>query len=113
MLTTIAKTSPGLLLLTATPGQAGIDSHFARLQLLDPDRFSELEQFVSEQEQFTETYQLIEQLEAGTRPEGLPSNFEASWSNQWMIRELVDQYGTGRCYLGTFGESVKGFLRDG
>ena len=109
VLTTIAKTSPGLLLLTATPGQAGIDSHFARLQLLDPDRFSELEQFVSEQQQFTETYQLIEQLEAGVRPEGLPSNFEASWSNQRMIRELVDQYGTGRVLFRNTRESVKGF----
>lgn len=109
VLTTIAKTSPGLLLLTATPGQAGIDSHFARLQLLDPDRFSDLEQFVSEQQHFTETYQLIEQLEAGVRPEGLPSHFEASWSNQRMIRELVDQYGTGRVLFRNTRESVKGF----
>lgn len=35
----LAKQSKGLLLLTATPEQAGIVSHFARLRLLDPSRF--------------------------------------------------------------------------
>ena len=109
VLTTIAKASPGLLLLTATPGQAGIESHFARLQLLDPDRFTELDQFVAEQQRFTDTYQLIEQLEAGERPQGLPSNFDPSWSNERMVRELVDQYGTGRVLFRNTRESVKGF----
>ena len=34
----LARVSPGLLLLTATPEQLGVASHFARLRLLDPDR---------------------------------------------------------------------------
>ena len=109
VLTTIAKASPGLLLLTATPGQAGIESHFARLQLLDPDRFTELDQFVAEQQRFTDTFQLIEQLEAGERPQDLPGNFDPSWSNERMVRELVDQYGTGRVLFRNTRESVKGF----
>src|SRR5690606_1104598 len=32
----LAARSAGVLLLTATPEQAGIESHFARLRLLDP-----------------------------------------------------------------------------
>ena len=35
----LAQTVPGVLLLTATPDQLGHEGHFARLRLLDPDRF--------------------------------------------------------------------------
>src|SRR5262249_16036899 len=38
----LGRTTSGLLLLTATPDQLGISSHFARLRLLDPDRFYDL-----------------------------------------------------------------------
>ncbi len=41
----LAEQTAGLLLLTATPEQLGKESHFARLRLLDPDRFSDLDQF--------------------------------------------------------------------
>lgn len=40
----------GVLLLTATPEQLGIESHFARLRLLDPDRFPNLKSFIAEDE---------------------------------------------------------------
>ncbi len=40
----------GLLLLTATPEQLGIESHFARLHLLDPERFPELDAFMAEEQ---------------------------------------------------------------
>src|SRR5690606_36768509 len=39
----------GLLLLTATPEQLGIQGHFARLRLLDPERYPSLPQFMAEQ----------------------------------------------------------------
>ena len=35
----LSEVVPGVLLLTATPDQLGHQSHFARLRLLDPDRF--------------------------------------------------------------------------
>ena len=41
----LAKRVPGVLLLTATPEQMGLASHFARLRLLDPDRYHSLEAF--------------------------------------------------------------------
>ena len=44
--------TPGLLLLTATPEQLGIASHFARLRLLDPDRFYDLREFIKEDEHY-------------------------------------------------------------
>ena len=36
---TLAQDTPGVILLTATPDQLGHQSHFARLRLLDPNRF--------------------------------------------------------------------------
>ena len=41
--------SPSLILLTATPEQLGKESHFARLRLLDPDRFYSFAAFVEEE----------------------------------------------------------------
>mgnify|MGYP001393153462 CR=1 FL=1 len=98
-----------LLLLTATPGQSGIDSHFARLQLLDPDRFSDLDRFVAEQRNFEETHELIEALRRGERVATLPLGIDASQSPDEMIRALVDQYGTGRVLFRNSRKSVSGF----
>jgi ATP-dependent helicase HepA len=42
----LSKISSGVLLLTATPEQLGVESHFARLHLLDPLRFPDLDQFL-------------------------------------------------------------------
>ena len=40
------------LLLTATPEQLGLESHFARLRLLDPNRFHDFAAFVEEQQHY-------------------------------------------------------------
>lgn len=46
----LASRSPAVLLLTATPEQLGASGHFARLRLLDPDRFFDLQEFLNEEE---------------------------------------------------------------
>ncbi|MDQ7730890.1 RNA polymerase-associated protein RapA [Halomonas sp. SpR8] len=55
---------PGLLLLTATPEQMGIKSHFARLRLLDGERYHDLERFKAEESHYTEVARAIDALEA-------------------------------------------------
>ena len=45
----LAVVSAGLILLTATPDQLGHESHFARLRLLDPDRFYDYGVFLKEE----------------------------------------------------------------
>ncbi len=61
----IAKGSAGLLLLTATPEQLGREGHFARLRLLDPARFSDLNEFVRESEKYRAISDLADRLRSG------------------------------------------------
>lgn len=58
----LAMITEGVLLLTATPEQLGKESHFARLRLLDPDRFHSFEQFVAEEESYEPIAQVVEDL---------------------------------------------------
>ncbi len=52
----------GLLLLTATPEQLGVASHFARLHLLDPDRFPKLDIFIQEEQGYQRIAHAIDTL---------------------------------------------------
>jgi len=58
----LAKTSKGLLLLTATPEQFGKESHFARLRLLDTDKFSDYDTFTQQENQYQIIADLIEKI---------------------------------------------------
>ena len=60
---TLAHLTPGILLLTATPQQLGVNSHFERLKLLDPLRYHDVAAFQAENEHFTEVAELIEKLQ--------------------------------------------------
>lgn len=62
----ISRQSAGLLLLTATPEQLGLESHFARLRLLDPDRYADLATFQAEAKDYRGIADLAEKLLAGT-----------------------------------------------
>lgn len=63
----LAERTPGVLLLTATPEQLGRESHFARLRLLDPDRFYDYEAFVEEEEQYAPVADAITSLFSGEK----------------------------------------------
>ena len=106
---TLSSVSKGMLLLTATPEQAGIESHFERLRLLDPDRFNTLEQFLEEQGHYTQWNALIEQLQAGVTPDELPDDIDISQSTDSQVRQLLDRYGTGRVLFRNTRSSVPGF----
>jgi len=53
---------PGLLLLTATPEQLGVESHYARLHLLDPARYPSLDAFLDEHDSWRDTRDLADAL---------------------------------------------------
>lgn len=58
----LAQQTPGILLLTATPEQLGRSGHFARLRLLDPNRFHDLNAFQAEEQRFEPIAKMAEQL---------------------------------------------------
>lgn len=75
----LGRKAPGLLLLTATPEQLGIAGHFARLRLLDPDRFYDLGEFISEVDHYRDV----------ARRAGNLNDIEE-------LDALLDQHGPGR-----------------
>jgi len=104
----LSANTRGLLLLTATPEQAGLRSHFDRLQLIDPARYADFEQFESEHSQFSEWSRIVEALEAGesvTLPEGIDSAAD----NETQIRQMLDRYGTGRVLYRNTRKGMSGF----
>lgn len=90
----LSRAAPGLLLLTATPEQLGIASHFARLRLLDPARFHDLGEFIRETESYRD---VARQAAALDDPEALD--------------DLLDQHGTGRVMFRNTRATISGFPR--
>ncbi|MGY6276605.1 RNA polymerase-associated protein RapA [Methylomonas sp. MgM2] len=126
----LANVVDGLILLTATPEQLGKESHFARLRLLDPDRFYSFEQFLEEESQFAPVAELANQLITGqvlTKPqqsrlrtllehdnvEKLLQQFAEEPNNseirEELIKLLLDHHGTGRILFRNSRHTVQGF----
>lgn len=89
---TLSLAAPGLLLLTATPEQLGMASHFARLRLLDPARFHDLDLFLREASGY---------LEVARTALGL--------DDEEARNDLLDQHGTGRVMFRNTRATITGF----
>ena len=127
----LAQNTPSVLLLTATPEQLGPSSHFARLRLLDPHRFHNLDTFLAEESHYTklaETAELLindkplEKHDIHVLKEFIPQNNkdlltslssasgdELSKAKQKTIDLLIDQHGTGRVLFRNTRHAIKGF----
>ncbi len=120
----LSKISTGVLLLTATPEQLGVESHFARLHMLDPLRFSDLDQFLSEEQQYGLVSQIVDSIEM----DGLSASLnqisklgddkllqfaEDTINNNndenIFIDWMADRYGTGRMVYRNTRRSIAGF----
>ncbi|MCL7461178.1 RNA polymerase-associated protein RapA [Pseudomonas sp. NW5] len=123
----LAAQIPGVLLLTATPEQLGLESHFARLRLLDPDRFHDLEAFRAESAQYQPVAAAVQELldqgclsapsreaiqrflgAAGDALLGAVDSGDAE-ARARLIRELLDRHGTGRVLFRNTRAAVAGF----
>lgn len=120
----LASQALGLLLLTATPEQLGMEGHFARLRLLDPERYHSLEAFVEEQASYQPVSALVQSIQAENGWENVmqsPQALEAIVGKQRaaamvaddnpkaVIAELLDQHGIGRVFFRNTRNSVDGF----
>ncbi len=128
----LAQQTPGVLLLTATPEQLGRSGHFARLRLLDPDRYHDLASFIEEERRFEpiakmaqkllvdeplskETKALLRQTigasEAAFLLQDELSESKAAHTSArlTMIDRLLDRHGTGRVLFRNSRSRIKGF----
>ncbi len=126
----LAGRSPGLLLLTATPTQLGLAGHFARLRLLDPNRYDDFERFVAEAEGFGAVADIAEKIVERKRLtardhtklkliftrdrdslERRLGNLEQgkSGAREDLLQSLLDQHGTGRVVFRNTRAAMTGF----
>ncbi|MEQ1861004.1 MAG: helicase-related protein [Chthoniobacteraceae bacterium] len=122
----LARKTPGLLLLTATPQQLGPEGHFARLRLLDPDRYADLGAFLAEAGHYEQVAHAIDRLIDGKplgkadremfgeksarirqRCDELAAGDEAARAR--LVAELLDEFGTGRVMFRNTRATLHGF----
>jgi len=126
MVDTLARRTESLLLLTATPRQLGAEGHFARLRLLDPERYVDLQKFQQEADQYEAVAEAVGRLQSG---EPLSAEDRALFTAQServhdhclaldggdesarepLIRGLLDAFGTGRVMFRNTRTALKGF----
>ncbi|MEJ6571050.1 MAG: helicase-related protein, partial [Akkermansiaceae bacterium] len=122
----LARQTEGLLLLTATPRQLGPEGHFARLRLLDPDRYVDIDAFQEEANHYEEVANAVGRLLGG---DVLSAEDRALFTGQServhdhclaldggdesarepLVRELLDTFGTGRVMFRNTREALTGF----
>nr|WP_310618190.1 RNA polymerase-associated protein RapA [Pantoea cypripedii] len=127
----LAEQTPGVLLLTATPEQLGLESHFARLRLLDPNRFHDFSQFVAEQQHYRPVADAVSTLladksiskdemnlindlvgEQDIEPLLQVANSDREGkedARKELISMLMDRHGTSRVLFRNTRNGVKGF----
>ncbi len=125
----LAERVPSLLLLTATPEQLGVEGHFARLRLLDPHRYDDLERYLAEEKHYEAVSELVRELREGDGVAGgavmdevarylgaervaeLESELarDRDTGTQRIVRELLDHQGTGRVLFRNCRDNIAGF----
>jgi len=120
----LSQVAKGLLLLTATPEQLGVESHFARLRLLDPNRYNNYNDFINESEGTKDIAVIVEKLSTGKalkvkeislledifskeRIALLANKDELTRHN--LIEDLLDQHGPGRVLFRNTRLAMSGF----
>ncbi len=126
----LAKRTPGVVLLTATPEQLGRTGHFARLRLLDPARFHDLAEYQHAAEHYVALSRLAERLlardpldetsrallerllgdEADAGAVALLARGDDA-AREELLRRLIDRHGTGRVMFRNRRAVVGGFPR--
>jgi ATP-dependent helicase HepA len=121
---TLSARSTGLILLTATPDQLGHESHFARLRLLDPDRFYDYSVFLEEEQQYAALAKAVSPLFSDApltenerdalyklAPEIVDKHPELDTydQKQSMLKYMIDCHGTGRLLFRNRRANIQGF----
>ena len=120
----LSQVAKGLLLLTATPKQLGVESHFARLRLLDPNRYSNYDDFINESADHKSIANIVEKLYLGNDLNATDTKVVASLFSKEsiqllsrgkdlfrdkLIENLLDQHGPGRVLFRNTRNTMSGF----
>ncbi|WPJ94081.1 RNA polymerase-associated protein RapA [Coraliomargarita algicola] len=119
----LTQKSHGLLLLTATPEQLGAEGHFARLRLLDPERYPDLDKFRKEQAGYSKVAAVANKIVGREQlndedikylreafAERSDDEFQQHLQKpQALLQELVDRHGTGRVIFRNSRDTLTGF----
>lgn len=123
----LAAATPGVILLTATPEQLGRSGHFARLRLLDPQRYHNLDTYLAESEGFQSLSPIADKLLERTPLEAaeldlLRQAFDGDAALQAcladtakpehsreLVAALIDRHGTGRSMFRNRRAGIGGF----
>lgn len=130
----LAAVTKGVLLLTATPEQLGKQSHFARLRLLDPDRFPDFETYLEEEKTYKPIAHAVDVLLNQPSPDpstldilkstikegdnlellntllnDTPSPIIHDETRDSLVEHLLDRHGTGRVLFRNTRTAIKGF----
>ncbi len=125
----LAAQTPGVILLTATPEQLGRSGHFARLRLLDPQRYSDLDAYLAEADTFQALSQVADRLlenqplsvdQRSMLATALAGDAELTAQLAGTIKPeharailaaLIDRHGTGRAMFRNRRAGIGGFPR--
>lgn len=119
----LAQRCANLMLLTATPEQLGRQGHFARLRLLDPARFHDLDQYIAEADDYVALSRIADRLAAG---EELDTQARKQLAERFvddrelldlldesnsgrLLDALIDRHGTGRVMFRNRRANMDGF----
>lgn len=124
----LAEKSRGVLLLTATPEQLGRGAHFARLRLLDPQRYTDRAAFEAEAHAYAAVGDFVDRVLGGAplapddraspllaEPSGhLRTRFDAAaagepGARERLLEDLVDRHGPGRVVFRNTRAAIGGF----
>lgn len=109
LLRDISQACQHLVLLSATPEQLGVESHFARLQLLDPSKFKSLDKFLAMEQEYGELNRKIRELPAGKGALAQEYDVDEHLPEQQFVDQLLDCHGVGRVMFRNTRASVQGF----
>jgi len=127
MVERLAAAIPGVILLTATPEQLGRSGHFARLRLLDPQRYHDLDGYLAEADTYQVLSRIADKLLDGVTLDGLQRTTLADAFHgdkaltaqltestkpahaSELLAALIDRHGTGRAMFRNNRAGVGGF----
>lgn len=104
----LAQQIPGVLLLTATPEQLGLEGHFARLRLLDPDRYNDLAEFREEESGYRQVSTLVEHLQE----DDVAQRLEEDKGLQQMLADYLNAEAVDKLLAGLHGDDQDEVIQD-